>query len=240
MKTIHSANNYYLATVSVRFILSLLAPFLVSGLLFSCKPDEEKVKPKPATDEAALQFDESNTPNMSWEELPAELRNAIPMDNTKSSPSGREAAAVYSHLFGPFGGTGGSPFYIFPPNYSRLYAMAIRSGSLIDRIQFWYIRRDGTIYTSGAGGTGGRYYLQYFASGEYIYQVYGRSGRYVNRLSFYTRRLGSTATTYRTLTFGGTGGSPFYATVPAGYQLFGFWGRAGAYVDQIGFYGYTL
>jgi hypothetical protein len=117
--------------------------------------------------------------------------------------------------------------------------MAIRSGSLVDRIQFWYIKSDGTIYTSGAGGSGGSYYLQYFASGEYIYQVYGRSGAYVNRLSFYTRRLGSGAT-YRILTFGGMGGSPFYATVPAGYQLFGFWGKAGAYLDQIGFYGYTL
>ena len=239
MKTLHSTNKYYLSTNSVKFILYAIMPFLVSGLLSSCKPDEEKVQPKPATEEAAAEFNESNTPKMSWEQLPAELRNAIVMDNTKSSPGGREAAAVYTHLFGPFGGNGGGNFWISPPNYSRLYAMAIRSGTLVDRIQFWYIRSDGTIYTSGAGGGGGSYYLQYFASGEYIYQVNGRSGAYVNRLSFFTRRIGSGAT-YRILTFGGTGGSPFYASVPAGHQLFGFWGRSGAYVDQIGFYGYTL
>ncbi len=229
-------------TQLVKLPLHAMVFMLLAGVLFSCQPEQEKVNPTPTTAgvDNAVEYDESNTPKMTWEQLPAELRNAIPIETTESSPNGREAVAIFTYKFGPFGGRGGYPFNISPPNYSRLLAVAIRSGSLIDRIQFWYRRSDGTIYTAGAGGSGGLYYLKYFETGEYIYKVTGLSnGTYVNRLRFYTRKTGS-ASTFRILTYGGPDGNPFYAEVPPGYQLFGFWGKAGSLVDNIGFYGYTL
>jgi hypothetical protein len=119
---------------------------------------------------------------------------------------------------------------MLPPSYSRIYAMAIRSGTLIDRLVVWYQRSDGTIYSSGAGGSGGVYHLHLFASDEYIYYISGRSGLAVTRLSVYTNK--------KSFTYGGTRGNPFYAQVPSGYQHLGFWGRSSTRVDQIGFYVY--
>jgi len=211
--------------------------FLLVCLIYSCK-EKEKVGPTVSSSNLSSQtakvphFDEKNSITYTWDQLPAELRNAIPIVSGKSNPNAREAVSNYSYFVGPWGGSGGGYFDILPPSGSRIYAMAIRSGSLVDRLTVWYVRSDGSVYVGGdVGGNGGAYYLQYFSGDEYIYSVAGRSGSYLDRLSIYTN--------YKSFSYGGNGGSSFFASVPSGYQILGFWGRSGVYVDQIGFNVYT-
>lgn len=220
-----------------------LMPMLALGfcLLISCEQQDENILPKqPAQDDEPIQsdlphFDASNSTTMAWEDFPDELKNAIPLETkeSESKDNARTMYSTYSYRVGPWGGWGGSPFYIYPPSGSQIYAIAIRAGGYIDRLTIWYKKSDGTIYIGGdRGGNGGTYYLQYFSSGEYIRYISGRSGGYVDRLSIYTNR--------KSFSYGGNGGSPFYVSVPYGYQILGFFGRSGGYIDQIGFYVYTL
>lgn len=190
-------------------------------------------------------FDGSNSAKLIWEQLPAALRNATVLKTEEDQAvaatrmAASSAGAVnsfgyqrFSYAAGPFGGTGGGPFYVFPQLDCRLYAIGIRSGTLIDAITVWYLNADGTIYTSGkSGGNGGSYYVQYFAADEYIYQVNGRSGQSLDQLTFYTN--------HKSFSYGGTGGGPFSVAVPSGYQVFGFFGRSGTVIDQLGFYIYS-
>lgn len=225
--------------------ISLFLVVFVSVFIFSCKKEAEvKQQEQPANTNIqplntnVPHFDETNSTKVTWDQLPSELRNAVEIDTREDKKlrvgSGVQSTAwsVYSYYIGPWGGWGGSPYYIYPPNGSRIYAMAIRSGAYVDRLTIWYQRADGTIYMGGdRGGNGGTFYLQFFASDEYIYYVGGRSGAYVDRLSIYTNK--------KWFSYGGNGGAAFYAGVPYGYQVLGFWGRSGSYIDQIGFYVYT-
>lgn len=180
-------------------------------------------------------FNESNSRKIAWENLPAELRNAAVIKSAGDQRSNLKAATTgyYSHSIGPWGGSGGSPFSIYPPNGYRLYAIGINSGAHVDKLMIWY-KNDYTNTILGAmqaGGNGGSFYMQYFTSTEYIYAVGGRSGSYVDRVTFYTN--------YKSFSYGGNGGSPFTASVGSAYQVLGFYGRSGAYIDRIGFYVYT-
>ena len=214
-------------TVSRAFSLLLLLGIVI---LNACS-QRDKETPAPQTAKVP-HFDETNSVTYTWDKLPAELRNASPIVSEKSSANAREAVSNYSYSIGPWGGGGGGYFNILPPSGSRIYAMAIRSGSYVDRLTVWYIRSDGSIYVGGdVGGNGGSYYLQFFSGNEYIYSVAGRSGKHLDRLIIYTN--------YKSFGYGGNGGSVFNAGVPAGYQFLGFWGRSGSLVDQIGFYVYT-
>ena len=134
---------------------------------------------------------------------------------------------------GPWGSGGGIGFSIYPPDGSRIYAIGISSGSLVDRIVIWYQTWLGHIYVGGdRGGFGGYFNIQFFEPGEYITAIGARSGALVDRLTFYTNR--------KWFSYGGNGGSAFFAGVPAGYQILGFYGGSGAYIDRIGFWVYTL
>lgn len=220
---------------------SVLALTFISFLIISCSKKDEVIAPQNENQAAAAQqpagvpqFNEANSKKVMWDELPAELKNATPIETKveQTKGSARGLYSSYRYYVGPWGGGGGSPYYIYPPSGSRIYAMAIRSGALIDRITIWYMTSNGTIYVGGdRGGNGGGYYLQFFAADEYIYYVAGRSGLYLDHLTMYTNR--------KWFSYGGNGGSPFAASVPYGYQILGIFGGSGIYIDRIGFYVYT-
>jgi hypothetical protein len=214
----------------------LLTCLSIAFFTFSCNDALEDYQPKPTEDptqanQSIPHYDEKNSALVTWDQLPEELKNAIPItqDSSTSLSNARVQGSSYAFKYGPFGGNGGSPFSIFPPDGSRIYAMAIRSSGVIHGIVIWY-QKGATIYRVGVGGTGGRYYQQFFTPTERIVRVSGRSGWVVDRLSVRTN--------FKTFTYGGTGGNAFVAEVPPGYQILGFWGRAGIYLDQIGFYAY--
>jgi len=204
---------------------SFLCLALGASLLFSCTEQEEAAPAK----EALPHYDESNTQAVTWDEMPAELKNAAPISaindgiNTEVNP--------YVYQLGPWGGNGGSTFQMIPPVGTKINAIAIRAGRLVDNITVWYRRSDGTVYVGGnQGGTGGTYYIQFFDDNEYITQVRGRSGRLVDQIGFVTNR--------KSFAYGGNGGTAFFSAVPAGYQILGFWGNSARLLDKIGFYVY--
>lgn len=214
--------------------LQLVLIVSLSVFIFSC--NKKDVAPQQQNESKVPHFDETNSSKVSWDQLPSELKNAMEIkpETNKPQSSGimSSAFSYYSHMVGPWGGSGGYPFSIYPPDGSRIYAIAISSGGLIDRIVIWYQTANGTIYVGGdRGGSGGIYHVQYFSSDEYIVSVSGRSGGLLDRLTIHTNR--------KSFSYGGNGGTPFYVSVPYGYQVLGFWGRSGGVIDQIGFYVYT-
>ncbi len=232
---------------------NVMAILLIVFSIFSCEEDpKDEIKPqqnqqeeyKPAN-AIGPHYDETNSTKVSWDQLPAKLKNAIPLENTqdKSIPNGRVKYSSYSFLYGPFGGRGGRSFEMLPPDGSQIYAIGINGDGWINRMIVWYIEEDGTIYSNSVGGSGD-YYIHYFNRNdpfhheydpddpEYIYYVSGRCGTYLDRLSIYTN--------VKSFTYGGRGGRPFYAQVPDGFQILGLWGTANVYVNRIGFYVYTL
>ncbi len=224
-------------------VLLLVAATLAA---LSCqKQDEiEELEVIVPTDEPSLTMDESNTPLMQWEDLPEELKNAIPLETSHTlidaipleNPEGlstsRDRAAQYVYATQPCYGPGGSPFYIWPTEYdSKIYAIAIRSGNLVDAIAVWYKDSFGQVYFGGAGGYGGDVYVQYFEPNEYIHTISGKCGLFLDRLEIHTNE--------KSFGYGGHGGSYFNYHVPEIYQFLGFYGAAGQHIDRIGFYVYT-
>lgn len=208
------------------------------------KPADQQNIAKPADQQNLSKanlpkFDETNSKKVTWDQLPAQLRNATRLENAKEQPKVEAARGVkplfstYSYYVGPWGGNGGYPYYIYPAqNGSRIVAIAVRSGAYIDRFTIWYMDPSGHVYMGGdRGGDGGSYYIQFFDTDEYIYYVYGRSGDFIDHLTIYTNK--------KWFSYGGWGGSPFYVSAPAGYQVLGFFGGSGQYVDRMGFYMYT-
>ena len=222
---------------------NLFALAFASFFLFSCsknhdqpaKPLDAKQQEQKRLEQELPGYNEKNTTAVAWEQLPSELKNAVSVKTLKEAKEGQLGSSLwstYSYPMGPWGGGGGSPYSIYPPSGSRIYAMAISSGSLVDRIVIWYQTAYGTIYVGGdRGGSGGTYHVQYFSPGEHITGIGGRSGGLIDRLTVYTNK--------KWFSYGGYGGSPFYASVPWGYQILGFYGGSGIYIDRIGFYVYT-
>jgi len=210
--------------------ITLLLVFAISIVLFGCRKDE-KVYPSldSQTSSAALNvpaYNEKNSVAVTWDKLPDNLKNA-----TKLS-SEVQVEATYKYFIGTWGGPGGSAFYMYPTaSTDKIYAIAFRSGSLVDQLIVWYIRSNGTLYYYSAGGAGGTYYVQFLNSAEYIYAIGGRSGRFLDRLTIYTN--------YKSFSYGGNGGTPFFQSVPSQDQILGFYGGAGQYVDRIGAYVYS-
>ncbi|MDB5247767.1 MAG: jacalin-like lectin domain protein [Segetibacter sp.] len=214
----------------------------ISFFIFSCNKSNEVVAPQTGTQPSAQpsvpEFNESNSTKVSWDQLPEKMKNAIPIDTAspvaaRSNGAARSLYSQYTYSTGPWGGNGGSYYSIAPPNGSRIYAIAIRSGAYIDRLTVWYVTSNGTIYVGGnTGGNGGAYYLQYFSADEYIYAVTGGAYKLVDRLTFYTNK--------KWFRYGGSGGVPFQPYVRPNHQILGFYGRSGIYLDQIGFYIYSI
>jgi hypothetical protein len=126
-----------------------------------------------------------------------------------------------------FGGSGGNAFSDDLTQSCRVGAVNIRSGSLVDSIEFIYIKPGGGTYSGGqhggSGGTGASFKL---ANGESIVRVDVRSGSKVDQLKF-TTNLGNVYGPY-----GGNGGTPSAITG----QIGGIFGRSGSLLDNIGFF----
>jgi hypothetical protein len=133
---------------------------------------------------------------------------------------------------GPFGGSGGEAFQDPGPvpELSRIESMIIRSGSFVDSISTIYRLPDGSRETFSHGGGGGTRHLVSFVSGEQIIAVVGRAGTYLDNIAFLTEDPQGVRRTHGP--FGGDGGSPFIVN----RKVNGFFGRSGAYIDQIGFF----
>lgn len=221
--------------------LNVVIAFFGSVLLFACNKNNDDVAAKQnenKSDTASLpHFDESNTPALSWDQLPAELKDA-PAAKTEeqinsTSQVSQANVACYSSTTASFGGWGGTAFWYAPPCGYSIYAIALRTGAYVDRLIVWYRTSSGFIIKGvDRGGSGGVYRLYYFAAGERIEFVYGRSGALVDYLAFYTNR--------KVFSGGGWGGAPFYVIAPYGRQILGFYGRSGVYLNRIGFYLYTI
>lgn len=232
---------------------NFLSLVLISVLIFSCSKNSDVTVPNNTTTQSVQQdatqnlasvkrdvpeFNENNTPKLSWAELPERLRNAIPLESLKAEPQKTGVAAQayavsYQFYVGPWGGTGGGAYYIWPTRgYSRIYAIAVRSGAYVDAITVWYLDANGQLYSYGAGGGGGSYYISYFTADEYIYAAGGRSYSYLDHLYIWTNK--------KSLSFGGNGGNYFqYVTPNSYYQILGFFGGSGSYIDRMGFYIYS-
>lgn len=173
-------------------------------------------------------FDESNTELINWNSFPEELKNAKQISSSSINESNFKTLASYSYQAGPWGGSGGNYFSHSPSGSSKIHAIAIRAGSLIDKLIVYYKKSDGTIYAGiNRGGNGGNYYIQFFTDGEYIRSVSGRSGKHVNRLRFNTNK--------KSFQYGGSGGNYFYLSTPYNHKIFSFYGRSGSLIDNIGF-----
>lgn len=216
----------------------MLALGLVATVMFSCEPEDEGMQPindgVPSGDATLPHFDESNSEMIQWEQLPDDLTQAIPLENEASeNENARTNFSEFSFHYGPFGGTGGKGFAIIPPSGSRIYAIGVRAGAKIDKLLIWYKRSNGSVYLGGSpGGNGGNYYVHLFASDEHLKAINGMSSNVINQLGFVTNK--------KSFTYGAHVGEGFYASVPPNYQLLGFWGKAGALLDQLGFYVFTI
>jgi hypothetical protein len=211
--------------------------FACCSLLFSCSKNKVMNPAQPMQTgtmpvSGLPQFNESNTPALSWKELPEKLRNAERQNFSTNEPNDARTNATYKYFLGPWGGSGGNAFYIHPSgDYDRIYAMGFRAGIYVDAMIVWYIRPDNTMYYAQVGGSGGTYYVQYLNPGEYLSGITGRSGAYLDMLGF--------CTNYKCFSYGGQGGSPFYAAVGATDQILGFFGNTGVYFDKISVWVYS-
>jgi hypothetical protein len=219
--------------------INLLLAFALSLLIFGCQKEKE-IKPlaQPAESSNLTVINERNSTPVNWNELPDKLKNASLLTSADQGSELGRITASYKYPLGPWGGSGGTPYSIYPLGaYDKIYAYGIRSdGTYVTAFTVWYITPGGTLYYYNVGGTAGSVYIKYLAGNEYIYAIGGRSGLYVDRLSIYS----TNGLTNYLLTVGGNGGSPFYAQVNLYEQILGFFGGAGVVVDRIGAYVYTF
>jgi len=169
---------------------------------------------------------------IAWEDFPEELKNAVPLSKQGIDDSAVENKS-FAYSTSSYGGTGGNYFSVNPPSGTKIYAIAIRSGRLVDRITVYYRGTNGAIYTGfSEGGSGGTYALHFFEEDEYIERMNVRAGRLIDRLYFETN--------YKSFGYGGNGGTSYSIDIPSStHHILGFYGRSARLVDQIGFYVHT-
>lgn len=219
--------------------LNIIILAIASVTLFSCGKDNlQPTNPQTSSTATSVtkqdvQFDENNSKTITWNELPENLKNAEMFVAEKNTSALGKTTASYLTSVGPWGGSGGSAYSIYPfASSDKIYAIGVRAGAYVDGLLVWYIRTNGTLYSYSVGGTGGAFYFQPFSATERITAIAGRSGKYLDRLTIYTNQ--------KSFSYGGNGGSAFYAGTAAGTQILGFYGGAGKYVDRIGAYIYSL
>jgi hypothetical protein len=125
------------------------------------------------------------------------------------------------------GGDGGDAFSDDLTEVARLFGFVIRSGDKVDSIQAIYQREDGSSFSGPQhGGNGGTQDSFAFSEGEVVIEVSGRAGSELDQISITTNRR----------TYGPFGGNGGVAWVFECSEAGGIFGRAGAKVDQIGFF----
>ena len=127
------------------------------------------------------------------------------------------------------GGPGGAPFADKPPSGVRLGAVALRTGELIDAIAVVVVRPDGQrVPLQLHGRPGGSPRVFPLEDGEYLVAMRVWSGQVVEAIQFETNRRLSPV-------YGSPRGPSRRLVVPVGSEAVGFVGRAGLYVDALGF-----
>lgn len=119
-----------------------------------------------------------------------------------------------------------------PAAFQRI---AVRSGTLLDKIETSYALHGGGGSTLGHGGSGGSPASFDFVPQEILIGVKGRSGTLVDQISFVTAVIygGGDPPLIRTQgAFGGGGGAPFEIWG----EIAAFYGRSGTLIDSIGCY----
>lgn len=141
-------------------------------------------------------------------------------------------------ICGPSGGTGGGAFLDEVPGGTTVGALVIRSGDLINSVQFLHVDDDGVVVESKAhGGLGGTARTVPLGENTAIVGISGRYGIFVDFLEIRTaiRDQSGAFQKSETLKFGGKGGAAnFFYQAPPGYEIVGFLGRSGKGVDAIG------
>ncbi|KAJ1255497.1 hypothetical protein BS78_K202100 [Paspalum vaginatum] len=135
-------------------------------------------------------------------------------------------------LNGPWGGCGGASKSITDVP-RRLETITIRSGWVIDSIEFTYINEDGQRHTKGPwGGDGGNKQTICLGPTEFIKEVSGTTGTYEDKVVVRSLKFVTNMCTYGPFGREQCGGTSFfsYGTVV------GFHGRSGNYLDSIGTY----
>lgn len=129
-----------------------------------------------------------------------------------------------------FGGKGGVPFSDDAFNVMGIHRINIRYGRYVDRLEILYVTDLGPgQITLAHGGNGGTNEMSISLGGsEVVEAVAGRAGAYIDQLTFRTNYCEYGP-------FGGDGGTPFEFVIPEHSSLAGFFGRAGDFIDQIGF-----
>ncbi|CAN6203535.1 unnamed protein product [Urochloa humidicola] len=129
---------------------------------------------------------------------------------------------------GPWGGNGGSPQDIEDAStITHLESITIRSGFVVDSIQFSYVDLAGQTHSVGPwGGSGGDPHTIQLAESEFITQVSGTTDSYmsatvVTSIKFVTNNLN----TYGP--WGSEQGTPFTVPVQPNGGIVGFFARGG-------------
>ncbi|XP_037432075.1 horcolin [Triticum dicoccoides] len=136
---------------------------------------------------------------------------------------------------GPWGGNGGSERDV-QPKPTRMVSVTVSSGAIVDAIAFTYVGTDNAEHSSGIkwGGTGGTEDTINLDATNYVTEISGTVGKFgtdeiVTSLKIVTSKG-------VTKTYGSGTGTPFRVPVLDGGKIVGFFGRAGAFLDAIGFY----
>ncbi|CAN6213663.1 unnamed protein product [Urochloa humidicola] len=139
---------------------------------------------------------------------------------------------------GPWGGNGGSPQDITDASaIKHLESVTIRSGPVVDSIQFSYVDYAGQTHSAGPWGNSGgeQVHTIQFAESEFITQLSGTIGPYgrvttITSIKFVT----NLNTTYGP--WGQENGTPFTVPVQPNGAIVGFFAYGGAYLIAIGVY----
>jgi hypothetical protein len=134
---------------------------------------------------------------------------------------------------GPAGGNGGDAFLDKRlPQGARVVGVKIRHGDYIDAVELLYKAADGNIESLGRHGTeGGEESIFMLDKDEYIKGITGTTGDYLVTLTIVTNKRKSEK-------YGGAAGDGAnkFNLVTPDVEVVGFYGRAGAFVDQIGIF----
>jgi hypothetical protein len=234
---------------------NLLAVLLISTFIFSCNKNDETTLPDNASRQAQQQnlsdargilskenlpeFNEKNSKALNWNQLPAELRNATRLDNskepTKTGETPTSNAVVFLYTQGPWGGPGGTPYSIYPTQAnSRICAIGVQSNAgVVTGIDIWYKNASGKTYLkSTAGVLTAPIFLSTINVGETIRGISGKSSLVLNHLTI--------TTNLKALSYGGTAGTPFaFSLMNPFQQILGFFGGASFQIDRLGVYVYS-
>ncbi|XP_008804539.1 mannose/glucose-specific lectin-like [Phoenix dactylifera] len=132
---------------------------------------------------------------------------------------------------GPWGGSGGTAWSF--QNARAITKIKISSGDVVDSITFQYIDGELVRWSPTYGGTGGKSTEIDLGTDSYLTAISGHYGNYDDIVVIKSLTFVSTKGTYGP--FGTKEGTAFSVPVNGG-NFVGFFGRAGEWLDALGFY----